>query len=234
MKEINDQIEILGEYTGARKRIKCRCKKHNHIWYPFVYNLLSGFGCPKCADEQVGLKKRTSAECKMNKLEAMHPDIEFLSSPILSTDYVECKCKKCKHEWSATYSNLTKPNNPTGCPKCAGLNSENKLISIIEKFGYNYERQYKYEDCRDVHKLPFDAFLTDYNILIEFDGEHHYYPIPRGDGDGVREFETTQRHDKIKTQYCIDNKIPLIRIPYWERDNMESFLFEELNKLGII
>lgn len=29
-----------------------------------------------------------------------------------------------------------------------------------------------------------------------------------------------QERDKIKNQYALDNNIDLIRIPYWERDNI--------------
>ena len=35
--------------------------------------------------------------------------------------------------------------------------------------------------------------------------------------------------DTIKTKYCEDNNIKLIRIPYWEFDNIENILIKELN-----
>ena len=44
----------------------------------------------------------------------------------------------------------------------------------------------------------------------------------------------TQLHDKIKNEYCKNNNIPLIRIPYWERDDMEYYLFDKLVKYKII
>ncbi|MCB2315620.1 hypothetical protein [Clostridium tagluense] len=33
-----------------------------------------------------------------------------------------------------------------------------------------------------------------------------------------------QLHDKIKNNYCKDNNINLIRIPYWEKNNIEQIL----------
>lgn len=45
----------------------------------------------------------------------------------------------------------------------------------------------------------------------------------------TKEFEKTQKHDEIKTQYCIDHNIHLIRIPYWDFDNIEEILKKELN-----
>ena len=44
--------------------------------------------------------------------------------------------------------------------------------------------------------------------LIEYDGEQHY------DEDSVFDYEYTHKHDLIKSQWCKDNNIPLIRIPY--------------------
>lgn len=36
-------------------------------------------------------------------------------------------------------------------------------------------------------------------------------------------------HDTIKTQYCKNNNIRLIRIPYWDFDNIENILSQLLN-----
>ena len=38
----------------------------------------------------------------------------------------------------------------------------------------------------------------------------------------------------IKNDFCKRNNIDLIRIPYWEFDDLEYFLFDNLVKLGII
>ena len=40
---------------------------------------------------------------------------------------------------------------------------------------------------------------------------------------------STQYHDKIKTEYCLHNNIKLVRIPYWERDNLENYLLNNIN-----
>ena len=40
--------------------------------------------------------------------------------------------------------------------------------------------------------------------------------------------------DKIKTDFCNSNNIPLIRIPYWERDNLEIFLKNKFYENGVV
>ena len=36
--------------------------------------------------------------------------------------------------------------------------------------------------------------------------------------------EYYKQNDNIKTQYCQNNNIKLIRIPYWELNNIETIL----------
>lgn len=61
------------------------------------------------------------------------------------------------------------------------------------------------------------AILKDNNVvrLIEFDGEQHFMEIP-----AWGKLEITQKRDKIKNDYALTHNIPLVRIPYWERDNI--------------
>lgn len=51
--------------------------------------------------------------------------------------------------------------------------------------------------------------------LIEFDGEQHYKDVPQWGG-----LELIQQRDQIKNEYALSHNIPLVRIPYWERDNI--------------
>ena len=38
----------------------------------------------------------------------------------------------------------------------------------------------------------------------------------------------TVYHDNIKNKYCHDNNIQLIRIPYWDLENIEQILNDQL------
>ena len=44
----------------------------------------------------------------------------------------------------------------------------------------------------------------------------------------MREFQDIKKRDSIKTTYCKDNDIKLIRIPYFDYDNIETILSTEL------
>ena len=43
------------------------------------------------------------------------------------------------------------------------------------------------------------------------------------------DLENQHRIDNVKTKYCKDKKIKLIRIPYWDFKNIEDILIKELN-----
>ena len=61
--------------------------------------------------------------------------------------------------------------------------------------------------------------MPEYNRLIEFDGKQHFQECG-GVWDKNDNLKQRQERDKIKNQYALDNNIDLIRIPYWERDNI--------------
>jgi predicted Zn-ribbon and HTH transcriptional regulator len=147
---------------------------------------------------------------------------------------IKVKCNKCEYEWFSKGVNLTQGHS---CPNCPSSNFEKECSNILEDLGFKFTRQEWFDDCRDKNPLPFDFYLSDFNILIECDGEGHYKPIPYGsmtEEEAKINLLKVQKHDNIKTIYCKNNNIPLIRIPYWERDNMEYFLWDELVKFGVI
>jgi hypothetical protein len=77
-----------------------------------------------------------------------------------------------------------------------------------------YINQHWYSDCRNILPLPFDFYLPDYNILIEYDGRQHFEVV--GIWGGIEELERRKFNDKIKNKYCIKNGIPLLRISHLE------------------
>lgn len=233
IKKIHPNIRILGEYTGAKNRVKCKCEIHEYIWTPLANNLLYGYGCPKCGHAKAGRIKRTTPEQKINRLNATHPEINFLSRPILNGDYVKCMCKVCGHVWEATFSNLVNPSLRTGCPKCNMSSGEVLVSKVLDKMNIHYQIQKKFAECKDKKPLAFDFYLPDLNVLIEYDGEHHFKMLPRckDHSQNMIQYEIIKAHDSLKNQFCVKNKIPLVRIPYWENNNIENFLKEKLDNI---
>ena len=100
---------------------------------------------------------------------------------------------------------------------CLGYNSigEKNIISILQENNIEYECQYKF---LDLGNYRYDFYLPNLNRLIEFDGKQHFEPNEYFGGE--EEFLLRQKNDNIKNQYALSHQIPLVRIPYWERDNI--------------
>jgi hypothetical protein len=63
-------------------------------------------------------------------------------------------------------------------------------------------------------------------VIIEYDGVQHSKPVPIfGGEEGLRE---TQRRDGFKNEYCDQNHIDMIRIPYTEYNNIADILNKEV------
>ena len=150
----------------------------------------------------------------------LNPD-EYQGNDVINLKFI---CRECGKIFIASKSNYDA--GQTRCKRCAkSMTSGEETINLfLKKNNVNFIFQKRFKDCVDKKPLPFDFYLSDINTCIEFDGPHHFEPV-----FGIERFEITQLHDKIKTEYCMNNNIKLIRIPYWESKNIEHILFELLN-----
>lgn len=106
------------------------------------------------------------------------------------------------------------------------------IRKFLEILNVEFKREFIFENCLNSKCLPFDFLINHLlHIILEFDGEQHFYPV---EYFGEEAHFKTVENDCIKNQYCIDNNIPLLRIPYWEFDNIESILESTLMHFNII
>jgi len=236
----NKNFELLSEkYIDNRHKLIWQCLSENcgEIFDMNLRDILySNCGCPYCAGIRVGLS---------NCLATKNPELAKEWHPIKNGDItpydVTCgssrerywwKCNKCKHEWK---SNVLNRNNGTNCPKCNESKGEKQLDIILSKYNIHHDSQYAFGDLVGIKGglLRFDSSvfwdekMTQLRMLIEYDGEQHFRWI---EGMMIKEeFETLQIHDQLKNKYCKNNNIKLLRIPYWDFNNIEKILMRELN-----
>lgn len=106
-------------------------------------------------------------------------------------------------------------------------NGERKVMKWLNDNGmkYIYDTPY-FNDLLSLKGNPLrpDFILPDLKIWIEYDGIYHYKEVYKGD-----HHEITVIHDNIKNKYAKERNWKLIRIPYWDFDNIEEILNKELN-----
>ena len=60
----------------------------------------------------------------------------------------------------------------------------------------------------------FDFYLIDYNYVIEVNGGQHYYEN-KDYFHSSRTLQEQQEVDQYKKQFCIDNNIGYLELPFW-------------------
>lgn len=232
----NDNVEIIGEYTGSHNYISCRCKIHKIEWESFACNILNGSAtCPECALENMRQAEGLSSEQFEDRLHDILPHIKLYG------EYVNCNTGTTFY---CDIHNITFGSRPrnllygksTGCPYCSETLGERKMREILtNKLNKNIKTQYEFPDCKYKKVLRFDACDIDNMILFEYQGQQHYYPVDfagKGHEWAEEQFQLNKIRDNIKDDYCKKNNIPLIKIPYWEFDMMDSYIINELNKIA--
>lgn len=188
VKDINDNIEVIGNYVNARTPILHRCKIDNYEWYATPDNILHGCGCPKCAGNL-----KYEHEEYVKKLSEINVDIEVVELYVDALTPILHRCKTDGCEWLARPSAILYGG---GCPRCSVSKGEKAIASWLDEKGILYEPQKKFDNCKNVLSLPFDFYLPDYNILIEYNGKQHYEPIKYFGGQ--KTFDNQVLRDNIK------------------------------------
>lgn len=232
MELVDSNIEIIGEYSGSHKLIKCRCKIDGKEWESYACNLLNkSAGCPECASKRAREIESLSQQEVRDRIHDLYPHIDVVGEYINRGTPIECRCNIHDITFIANPRTLLY-NKGTGCPKCKQSLGEKKMQEILFTMGYDIDPQHVFPDCKYINCLRFDGYSEVHNIAFEYQGQQHYYPVDfsgKNDGTAEKEYELNVIRDNIKRDYCQKNNIKLIEIPYWEYDNMESFLRRKLN-----
>ena len=229
LKTIHPKINLQSEYNGANNKIKCQCKEQdcNYVWETSAGSLLTlKYGCPQCALKNAKVNHRQTQNEYVDKLKNVLPHIDAVSQYVSSSEKMQFYCTiHNEYYYQAPYDALS---GKCGCSKCQNRSiGERSVSKFFDDNNITYVSQYRFEDCKNIRTLPFDFYLPDYNICVEYDGELHYKSVDYFGGE--KALQDTQMRDDIKTQYCINNNIHLIRIPYWEFENINTILSSELH-----
>ena len=107
-----------------------------------------------------------------------------------------------------------------GCPKCKSSKGETIIRNFLIKHNIEFEEQKRFKDCKDKRPLPFDFYIPQYNLCIEYDGKQHFVPYDFAykmtEEQKLKNFNYIQSHDQIKNNYCKSHNINLLRIKYDE------------------
>ena len=229
--EVNPAIKLAGEYKTCKTLTQFHCDIHDCTWGSIPSNILNQSAtCPECAAESFHVKKFLTNEEFVGRLQRVMPNAIPLE------EYRGCREKiniLCSIHGCIIHSD---PGHllagKAKCPECADTLSfgERTVKGFLEDHNILYIPQATFDGCRKLNLLRFDFYIPSTNTAIEYDGEQHYYPVFPLDGtpeEKLEYYNVCVENDAIKNAYCIDNHVNLIRIPYWDLENINQILEKE-------
>ena len=100
---------------------------------------------------------------------------------------------------------------------------------------YEYTTQHRFDKCRGKRRrmFRFDFYIPNKNIIIETDGPAHFQVVKKY---GEEWLDVIQERDIIKTKYCKDNDIKMIRICPKDIHNTQLIteMFERVDTESIV
>lgn len=231
-----NRIDLTGQRFGRlvvmqmnwdRSGTKCYCKCDcgNELWVAYSslrQGITKSCGCYKI--DHAGDQTRTD-------LTGRH--IGFLTA----IERIPVKGGHTKYRCVCDCGNETVVDGPNwlngavcscGCQRFKSK-GERFIESILKENHIDFDPQHRFSDCKHKRELPFDFFLPDYNTCIEYQGVQHYQPV-EWFYDDENTFEDRQARDQIKREYCKDNGISLIEIPYsYNKAKIKDTIINTLN-----
>lgn len=204
------------QYITARIKINIICPIHG-VFYQKPHDHLYGSGCKIC----VGLENKTNNIFIEDSKKIFGNKFEYnKTNYINSHSYIILTCKKHGDFKLLPNNHLSKKQ---GCPVCKESKGEQKIRNILERMNINFIQEKRFDNCiGKKRKLPFDFYLPLQNLVIEYDGIHHFKTVNAFGGEnGFREIK---ENDIIKNNFLKDNNINLLRITYHQFGEIENIL----------
>jgi hypothetical protein len=227
----NKYVYYATVYRDARTQVWIGCPKHG-MFQQLPGNHLKGHGCRECSKESNGLKRRRTKDYLIKEFQKIHGANRYDYGDVVfvrARTKILISCRRCG------ISFLQDPDNHlrgTGCPICKESKGEIAIRRFLSEQNIQFISQHSFnKTCRNPltnNILSFDFFLPEFNMCIEYDGIQHAHPhsFSSDQSEEIKQqnLSDLQYRDNIKTQFCVDNNIELLRIPHTDINNIKAIL----------
>jgi very-short-patch-repair endonuclease len=138
----------------------------------------------------------------------------YLDNFVDMNTHTKVFCKKHKSNFDVLPTDHLKGKR---CPKDIESSGENMVRTFLESKKISYLQYHKMKGCFSekngrCYLLTFDFYIPSKNLVIEYDGGQHFGPVSIFGGE--ESYKRTIMLDAIKNEFCKDNNIKMLRIPY--------------------
>lgn len=203
-------------YENCRTKVTIVCPTHGPFCQTPDGHLYKSYGCEQCSRDSH--KLTLLSDDRVNNLRRIHNNKYQYNDLSVTKGFINITCPD--HGMFKQYLYFHEYGH--GCTQCnSSSRGEDYIKNYLDNRGIKYQRNHIFKDCRNKKGLRFDFYLSELSIIVEYDGEHHFL---ENKYFGSGNLEYVRKNDEIKNQYCLDNNIKLVRIPYYEFKNIESIL----------
>lgn len=174
-------------YIEANSKIIITCPEHGDFEQKPGSHIF-GSGCSKCRNDN----NKLSQEDFIEKAKSIHGDKYDYSKVRYKNTYTKITIICSEHGEFDQIPNSHLCGN--GCPRCNDSKGELFIKEILDKYDVNYIREYKIPG--NSYKFRYDFYLPELNILIEFHGSQHYFPVKFF--GGKEKLKIIQKRDMFK------------------------------------
>lgn len=206
---INNLIPICRVTKGNRPMWACQCKVCRQ--FKVVKACAIKDNAPGCCGNTKNLIGQ-----KFGKLVVLEQSKLRRQRHVFWICQCECGniCEVCSQEL------LNGNTQSCGClSRNNSSHGELKIIQLLKDANISFITQKRITTGQSYKFVDFCVNYNNQEYFIEYDGKQHFLENHHF-GDENETLETIQRRDREKNQYCIDNNIPLIRIPYTKYDTL--------------
>ena len=203
-------------YSHSNEKVYIVCRKHGEFSQTARLHMV-GKGCPKCANEHKSELASTNGDELLERFTELHGNRYTYSLPqkLKYNDKIEITCKE-----HGVFKQLVRVHlDQKGCPKCSLSKGENAVALWLERNGFDFQVQYPIKDSFNNTTLRFDFYVDALKMLIEYDGQQHFFPVNFGgmsDDKAASVHEMIKKRDSYKDDWAISNDFNLLRIRYDE------------------
>ena len=169
--------KLTGKYIDTNTPISTTCKKHGKSSIIPNYGVSKIFPCSQCFIEykKSGISSRKTEKEFKKEVKYFNPNIKILSDYKGARDYVDAKCKECKHTWKVWADSLVRG---IGCPICNNkIGKSSKKEKSLYKFIKKFFPDAINGDRKQINPQELDIYIPSKNFAIEYNGLYWHSDI---------------------------------------------------------
>lgn len=220
----DENFKILGRAPNRKRQVmwNCLCKHCNEYCVKTFRNLQRDTSCGCLKGKIIGDKLTKDITGQVfGYLTALYK----VGSNISQNAIWHCRCI-CGNECDVDANNLRSLHTVScGCIKREKSVGAINITNILKENNVIFKAEISFKDLTGKQNHPYWYDFGIYNKnnelirLIEYDGIQHYQET-WGKWKTNHTLEDQIYRDNEKNKYALKRNIPLVRIPYWERDNI--------------